>query len=337
MNTVLRHLLPVTRREYGTYTVPYWTVDSGRDGPSVLITAALHGNELQAVEGIRRAWPAIERNLTAGRCCLVPMANPCAVFARQPHMEFDITRLYRGGERRVNANSGWPGDPEGRDAERLAAALKKAVVDEATHLLDLHAWNAHMAATALSRKGLAESMRLGQEIGVPFARRVELFPDVKERPILPCTLTSLFHDTGRVGLCVEFSGQYAIRESQARLAERAVLRYLQALDMLPDAPAAERSTLWVDQCDEHVVAAPLRGLFVPTEGLAPGDDIDAGVALGHVFDPETLDTHPLEAPAAGRLLVHGPIPRVSEHTMMFYHAYVEAGQEVARILSPRPG
>lgn len=334
MPNAKRHVIGVTRVATLTYPLAYWTVDTGREGPSVLITAAMHGDELHGTEAIRRMLPEIEKDLIKGRCVLVPYTNPCAIQMRQPIMDFDVAHRYIGVENQ-NINLTWPGKPDGSDAERLAAALKRAVVDEATHLLDLHSWGDYRAPSALCSAENANSIRLAGLVGVPFARATPWMPEIDERPVFPCTLRALFTQTGRDALVIEFSGQPRIIEDQVRMAERAIRNFLRALDLLPGEPECPRPALWLNTCSESAVNAPVNGVFCPSD-VQPGDDIEKGRALGHVTDMLTLETHPIEAPIAGRLNLYGPnhIASSTPHLIQIYHGYVEAGEPLARLIPP---
>ena len=70
----------------GKLRIPYWDVDTGRGGPCLLVTAALHGNEVQGAEVIRRFRDIAVRDLASGRVLLVPFANLSAVRKRRPHI-----------------------------------------------------------------------------------------------------------------------------------------------------------------------------------------------------------------------------------------------------------
>ena len=62
---------------------PFWRIKSGKDGPSLLLLAAQHGNEVQGVEVARRLMEICARHLIAGSVWLVPMANLRAIRTRR--------------------------------------------------------------------------------------------------------------------------------------------------------------------------------------------------------------------------------------------------------------
>ena len=108
---------------------PVYVRDSGRAGPTVLIVAAIHGDEVaghHAAEALRRATPA------RGRWIVVPTANRAA-FAASVRATYDLPDL----------NRQFPGTPHGAAGPRLADALMGLVARYRPALvLDLHeAWH----------------------------------------------------------------------------------------------------------------------------------------------------------------------------------------------------
>ena len=327
-----------TLTDGSAYDVPYWEVDSGAPGPCVLVTTAMHGMELQGSEALRRFLPLVTDQLVEGSCLLLPFANPETVRRRQHHIDFDF-RLPGGRESEdhiISVNSAWPGDAGGTNAERLAYALFHAVVQRATCLIDIHCWQRRQAATGLAREGRQDSVDLVNAAGTPFGRRSEWKPEIQERPVTPCTLTSYFHDTDRTAMCVELSGQYGFWPDQVELGLRILCNSFRHWGMLPgDIERPARPTVWLNDCDEMEVAAPAAGVFVP-QPLAPTDWVEKGAGLGHIFVPATLETTEVLAPAEGCLFRFGPMhDHDFQHVRMFFHPHVEVGQSVALLARPK--
>ena len=319
-----------------SYHVPYWRIDSGVPGPRMLVTAALHGSELQGSEALRRFLPEAEQGVVRGSCCLVPFANPVAVRRHQPHIDFEHGRYY-GSDSVNNVNCSWPGKAGGSNAERLSHALFHALVEDADCLLDLHCWQRVRAATGLARAGRQDSIDLANAAGLPFGRRCQWQPEVKERPITPCVLSSYFHDTDRTAACVELCGQYGFWSEQVELGLRAIrssLRHLGLMDGEPEEPP--RPTVWLDESEQVEVTASCAGVFAPTP-VALGDWIGAGTALGHILTIDDLSTVEVLAPRSGYLYRLGPThDRNEEQTRMFLHPYVNQDQTLAELVDGLP-
>lgn len=322
-------------RDGSSYRVPYWHVDSGKDGPSVLVTAALHGTELQGSEMLRQFLPTLRKKLLRGSCMLFPFANPAAVRRQQPHIDFEFGRNY-GRDRVNNVNGTWPGKADGSSAQRLSHALYEAVVKPATHLIDLHCWQRKQAATGLARTGRQDSLDVVNASGLPFGRHSEWEPHIKQRPVTPCTLSSIFHDTDRTAMTVEFSGQYGFWPEQLNLGLGALTNVFRHFHMLAGAPRRPaRPTVWLNDSKQIKVKAPTSGVFVPAS-VELGGWIDRGEPLGHIFAIGSLKSFTVEAPGAGYLWRMGPMhTQQDKQVRMLFHPYVEKGEQVAETYAPR--
>ena len=314
------------------YRVPYWEVESRTPGPSVLVTAALHGNEVQGAEVIRQFLPRAEEGLLRGSCLFVPFANPAAIRRHQPHIDFELSR-YAGSVREDNVNCTWPGDAKGNNAQRLSHALFQALVGRATHSIDLHCWNCFWATTALARDGHELAIRLAGVTALRFAKRTEWHPGAKERPVLPCTLSAYFNDTGRAALCIEFAGQYGVWHREVTRGVRALANCFRVLDMLAgEAEGQEEGPIWLNDAQQTEVPATCPGLFVRGRWRT-SDWVDEGAPLGHVLSDSDLGCVELRAPVSGYLYQYGCVhDNTSEHSMMWTHPHVKDGEVVAKII-----
>ncbi|MEO4027486.1 succinylglutamate desuccinylase/aspartoacylase family protein [Chromobacterium vaccinii] len=100
------------------------------DGPALIITGAVHGNEVCGAIAIRRVMAELERgalSLRAGRLTLVPVANALAYRLGQ-----------RGGDRNLNRNLAPCDHP--RDYEDHVANWLCPLLAEHQVLLDLHSF-----------------------------------------------------------------------------------------------------------------------------------------------------------------------------------------------------
>ncbi len=311
--------------------IPYWELDSGRSGPRLLITAALHGNEVQGSEGLRRFMRKAPGALRRGSLVAAPLANLLAVRERRPH--FDAKFGDPPGRWDINLNCVWPGRENGTDVERLAFALHEAWVKDATHGLDLHTWNRFWAATALPSAVHPLSLEMARVSAMRFINPRPA-PDLKAAPT-PCTLGALFNTTGRAALSIEFSGQYAVIEAQAAAAERAITNITRYLGLCEGDPEGlDEPCIRMDQAKRIEVRAPHSGLFLDAR-WRPGDPVPAAdVTLGWLFSDTDLTTVPVQAPRAGWLYAYGCHRKTCDVDLAAMHPYADAGDMLAIIMAP---
>jgi uncharacterized protein len=99
-------------------TIPVHVFQSGRPGPTALVQAGIHGDE---VAGVHALEELLEERLrpARGRLLVVPRMNPAACRAR--------TRAAPGG---LDLNRCFPGDPLADEDERRLAASFMSLVEE---------------------------------------------------------------------------------------------------------------------------------------------------------------------------------------------------------------
>ncbi len=107
-------------------TLATWKRSGRRDGPHVLITGGVHGDEFEPMAALRRLARWLDRREVRGRVTLIPVVNEAAF------------RLgHRTGPDGRDLARTCPGRPDGTVTERLAFALSEQI-RSADVYLDLH-------------------------------------------------------------------------------------------------------------------------------------------------------------------------------------------------------
>ncbi len=109
-------------------------INGKRPGPVLLVCAAIHGDELNGVEIIRRLLKLKSLNSLAGTVIAVPVVNIHGFLAH--------SRYLPDGR---DLNRSFPGSAKGSLAARLANTFLEEVVAHATHCIDLHTGARHRA------------------------------------------------------------------------------------------------------------------------------------------------------------------------------------------------
>ena len=104
------------------------TVIRGKDpGPSVFMTAAIHGDELNGVEIVRHMIQQLDSTKIMGTLLLLPVVNRLGFLSHSRYLP----------DRR-DLNRYFPGDPKGSSADRIAAIIFRQVVANADFGIDFH-------------------------------------------------------------------------------------------------------------------------------------------------------------------------------------------------------
>jgi predicted deacylase len=120
--------LPAARLPTGTMlSLPVTVINGKKPGPRLWLSAAIHGDELNGVDIIRRVTKVLKPHRLSGSVIAVPVVNI-----------FGLLEQSRYLPDRRDLNRSFPGSTRGSLASRLAALFMKEVVSQCTHGIDLH-------------------------------------------------------------------------------------------------------------------------------------------------------------------------------------------------------
>ena len=241
------------------------------DGPTIGISASIHGNENAGSQIVRQLWPILRAERLRGRVVLLPVANPRAFAVNKrftPTDELNLNRLF-------------PGDPSGWHSDQLAAAITDEFLGRIDVHIDLHAGTDRPTVDyvyILNDEGLSRSFgstvlyepRTGTE-GTTFSGTTK---DVT---------------VGARGIpssVIELGGGIV---DQTPYVERGVagvlnmLRFLGALDGDPHPPPDQTVVRGI------TTVRPSQGGWLETEAPPLGQRIKGGDVLGRVVSPYTFE------------------------------------------------
>ena len=136
--------IPVARLPTQTMlSLPVVAINGFADGPTLWVSAAIHGDELNGVEIIHRVLQQISPHKLRGTLIAVPIVNV-----------FGFIEQSRYLPDRRDLNRSFPGSKRGSLASRLANLFMEEIVSRSTHGIDLHTASAH-------RHNLPQSTRNG--------------------------------------------------------------------------------------------------------------------------------------------------------------------------------
>jgi predicted deacylase len=108
------------------------TARGARDGPTLTLLGAQHGDEYSGIEIVNRIINRVDPLKLSGNIQAVPVANPLAF-----NTAHRITPPSIGYEH-LNMNRVWPGNPKGLLTERIAASLWEEMINVCDTVLDIH-------------------------------------------------------------------------------------------------------------------------------------------------------------------------------------------------------
>ncbi|MBI5365815.1 MAG: succinylglutamate desuccinylase/aspartoacylase family protein [Planctomycetes bacterium] len=299
---------------------PLTVLHGARPGPRLFVTAAVHGDELNGVEVVRRLSLAIVPERLAGTVILVPVLNPFGMFA--------LSRYLPDG---TDLNRYFPGSPDGNVAAQMAHALFTKVLTLCDYGIDLHTatrgrTNLPHVRADLSDPGTARLARaFGAEVVFDFPGHEKSLRAAAVRHGIP---TIVFE----AGESLKFQRKYVQR------GVRGVQNVLRAFDMY-DAPR-RRPAFRVRVRHSVWVRAPRGGILMMH--CRPGAVVRRGDNLATSTRPFGRDVSAIPAPCDGLVVSTTNIPMVHPGTAVCHIvrlgrrlAAVEAALAVARARADR--
>ena len=292
-------------------TMPVQVVCGKYAGPVLFVCAAIHGDELNGVEIIRRLLGIKALKRLKGTLIAVPIVNL--------HGFIDKSRYLPD---RRDLNRAFPGSETGSLASRIANLFMTEIVSQATHGIDLHTGAIHRGNLPQIRANLDDenTAELAQAFGTPI---------ILNAAIRPGTLRAAA--TGKVPVLVYEAGE-ALRldEISIRGGVNGIVRVMRKLEMLPPSrrktplrePVIARSSSWV--------RAPQSGIFRSFTRYGQRVVRDETV-LGAVSDPFGENEEEIRAPFSGIVIGQLHLPLVNEgdaiyHIARFHRSDVAAGR-----------
>lgn len=261
---VARFELPFARLPSGTEaSLPVAVVNGRYAGPHMWLSAAVHGDELNGVEIIRRVLRRLEARRLHGAVLAVPIVNV-----------FGFLNESRYLPDRRDLNRSFPGSRRGSLANRLAGLFMHQVVSKCSFGIDLHTATNHRVNLPQIRADLddPETRRLALAFGAPFAIHARLRDG---------SLRQAATEKG-IGVLVYEAGQaHRFDEDAIAAGVEGVLRVMQTVGMvdngLPPAPAVQtvRRTSWVRARRGGIATLDVRLGALVEEGEVIGSISDA--------------------------------------------------------------
>lgn len=299
--------LPVARLYTDTdIRMPVHVIRSRTEGPVVFVSAAIHGDELNGIEIIRRLIQYKSLKLSQGTLILVPMVNVYGVLNQSRYMP----------DRR-DLNRCFPGSDKGSLAARVADTFMSQIVSHCQFGIDLHTGAIHRSNLPQIRADLNDpkTRELAECFGVP----VLLNATIRDGSLRQAAVE---HGT-RILL---YEGGQALRfdELAIRAGMRGVLNVLTQLGMVKRKsrhvsvkPYISNHSAWV--------RANVSGIVHDLKSL--GDQVQTDDALAHIGNPFGENIATVTATRSGIIIGKQNIPLVQEGDAMYHIAYFEESDE----------
>lgn len=263
---------------YGRLVVPV-VVLNGTPGPTLLLTAGVHGDEYEGQIALRDLAHGLDLATLRGRVIILPSANPPASLAATRTSTIDGVNLAR-------AFTGWVGPTP---SWQLAAGMEHLLLPLADALVDLHSGGASLDYLPCGFGRLPADRALAHrtlDLLCAFAAPVTA---LVHQPEASGTFVSAALNRGVPAMATELGGGGGVSRTTVQIARDGIARVLVHLGMTDPADEPPDTRLMLVE-GAHFLRAPGPGLFDPA--FAMGDKVKANATAGHLWQVDRPDMPP---------------------------------------------
>jgi len=260
--------------------VPVIVLNGKGPGPVLCLTAAVHGDELNGIEVVRRVLDDIDVEELNGAIIGVPIVN--------------IQGFYRGTRYlpdRRDLNRHFPGNPTGSAATRAAYSFFTEVVRHCSALIDLHTGSLNRTNLPQVRANL--NIPLVARMTQAFGATVVLH-SIGDKGSLRRAAT----EAGIPAVTFEMGEPMRVQPEQVEHGAKAIETLMYSLGM------TQQRRYWGDPEPVYYASKWVRvdhgGILF--SDVALGERVSEGELLGVVTDPISNQQHRIYAPTSGRIL-----------------------------------
>lgn len=288
--------------------IPVEVIRGLEEGPTLFISAAIHGDEINGVDIVRRLLKHRALKSIRGTLIAIPIVN---VFG------FNDKSRYLPDRRDLNRS--FPGSEHGSLASQIAYMFRTEIVEKSTHGIDLHTGAIHRRNLPQIRADLSRkaNLQLATAFGAPVILdasprdgSLREMVDGKKIPIL------LYE----AGTALRFDHRAAM------LGVEGILNVMRTIGMLPQPklkttplkPYIAKSSQWV--------RAPISGIFITRKKL--GERVKKGDKLGFITSPFGDYEYSILSPIDGVIIGNSILPLANEGDGLYHIASFTADHKL---------
>ena len=300
--------------------MPVQVLRGKKPGPIMFVSAAIHGDEINGVEIIRRVLNQKVLNRLRGTLIAIPVVNI-----------FGFINQSRYLPDRRDLNRSFPGSESGSLAARIAHLFLNDVISQCTHGIDLHTAAIHRENFPHIRAVLDD--RETERMAAAFASPVILASDIIEG-----SLRKSVEERGINIIVYEAGEALRFNEFAIRAGVRGVISVMREIGMLPAHKAGRKKPFTEVAMSSTWVRAPQSGIVRLIKPL--GSWVKEDEVLGVVADPFGDDEKQALAPFDGVVIGKTNLPLVNEGEALFHIARVKSRntaehiEEYQQVLDP---
>lgn len=285
------------------------------DGPTLFVSAAIHGDEINGVDIVRRLLKHRALNKLKGTLVAIPIVN---VFG------FNDKSRYLPDRRDLNRS--FPGERHGSLASQIAYIFRSEIVEKCTHGIDLHTGAIHRRNLPHIRVNLTkpDDVALAKAFGAPVILNASSRDGSLREMVLERKVPTLLFEAGTA---LRFDSR------AAKVGVEGIINVMRTIGMLPKLTVPiHKKDSYVAQTS-HWVRAPHSGIFLARKKL--GEHVSKHDLIGVITNPFGDHEVPIMSPYEGIIIGQLILPLANEGDALFHIAsFDENAEEIEEELYP---
>ena len=300
--------LPIsTLSDHTPVNMSVHVIHGRRPGPTLFVSAGIHGDEVIGVEIVRRLLRAENMKLLRGTLLVIPIVNAFGFLNRSRYLP----------DRR-DLNRCFPGSAGGSLASRMAHLFLTEVVAKCEFGIDLH-------SAAVNRTNLPQ-IRISPDTPSIMARaKVFGAPAILRSPLREGSLRAAAREIGVDVLLFEAGEGLRFDEMSVRAGVAGIMRVMHDMGSLPSKGISRAKAASIICSTSKWVRAPAGGLLRTFK--EQGEVVSNGDLLAAVCDPFGNEELELFAEFDGLVVGRAVMPVVNEGDAIYHIAKVASPEK----------
>jgi len=269
-----------------------------KEGTTVFVSAAVHGDELNGVEIIRRLRKLNILKRLRGTLILVPIVNI-----------YGIMTLSRYMPDRRDLNRSFPGSQKGSLASRVAKIFFDEVVSKCDFGIDLHTASIHKSNLPQIRTDINNEFSFG--LAKAFEAPVILHSELRDG-----SLRAVSQEKNIPILLYEAGEALRFDETSIRIGVKGIVNILREVKMLPSTMSNKTKRLPIVTKSSQWIRSTHSGMLRTIKAL--GDTVERDETIAFIDDPLEDISFEIKSTFDGVIIGKSEIPLVQEGDAVFH-------------------
>ncbi|MGJ8560075.1 MAG: succinylglutamate desuccinylase/aspartoacylase family protein [Litorimonas sp.] len=286
-----------------------------KPGPTLFVSAAIHGDEIIGVEIIRRISRMKVLSRVAGTLILIPIVNGYGFLGMSRYLpdRRDLNRVF-------------PGSKGGSPAGQLAHTFMTEIVEKSEFGIDLHSGAIHRENLPQIRADLDDP--IVKDMAKAFGASVMLNSNLRDG-----SLREAARAIGCSMLLYEAGEALRFDETAIRIGVKGVLSVIRHVGMLPKLKPRKSTPEPVQPASSHWLRAPMSGLMRAAYSL--GDVVEKDTVIASVAGPLGEVEEDVIAKYSGVIIGRTNLPIVNRGDALFHVARVDDLEDAESTIESR--